>query len=67
VLKAGVASSADIAASLGHRQLSGNIRKALPSMVTAGLLEYTIPDKPRSSKQKYRLTERGRKILEDIQ
>jgi DNA-binding PadR family transcriptional regulator len=23
----------------------------------------TIPDKPRSSKQKYRLTEKGRKLL----
>jgi len=25
----------------------------------AGLIEMTIPDKPRSSKQKYRLTEKG--------
>ena len=27
------------------------------------LLEMTIPDKPRSSKQKYRLTEKGRIVL----
>jgi ATP-dependent DNA helicase RecG len=27
--------------------------------------EYTIPDKPRSSKQKYRLTEKGRKVLHE--
>jgi ATP-dependent DNA helicase RecG len=26
----------------------------------AGLIEMTIPDKPRSSKQRYRLTEKGR-------
>jgi len=33
--------------------------------VKLGLIEMTIPDKPRSSKQKYRLTEKGRKILKE--
>lgn len=26
----------------------------------------TIPDKPRSSKQRYRLTNKGRKLLEEL-
>lgn len=33
----------------------------------AGLIEMTIPDKPRSSKQKYRLTEKGKKFLNEGQ
>ena len=33
----------------------------------AELIEYTIPDKPRSSKQKYRLTDRGKKWIEQNQ
>ncbi len=33
----------------------------------AELLEMTIPDKPRSSKQKYRLTDTGKQLLESMQ
>ena len=32
-------------------------------LLDAGLLEMTIPDKPRSSRQRYRTTEAGRRIL----
>ncbi|WP_049824431.1 Fic family protein [Desulfurivibrio alkaliphilus] len=31
--------------------------------IKLGLIEMTIPDKPTSSKQKYRLTEKGRQLL----
>ncbi|ANT63918.1 hypothetical protein Ptc2401_00103 [Prosthecochloris sp. CIB 2401] len=58
-------SSAEIAEALGHKSLSGNVRKALSGLREAGLLEYTIPDKPKSRLQKYRLTEKGRNALED--
>lgn len=34
-------------------------------LLKAGLLEMTIPDKPRSSKQQYRITEAGRRTLQD--
>ena len=37
--------------------------QVLNPLITAGLIEMTIPDKPRSSKQKYRITENGRTWL----
>jgi len=36
----------------------------LKPLLEAGLVEMTIPDKPTSSKQKYRLTIKGRQLLE---
>jgi len=38
----------------------------LKPLLDNGLLEMTIPEKPRSSKQKYRLTQKGAAFLERI-
>jgi ATP-dependent DNA helicase RecG len=38
----------------------------LTPALDTGLVEMTIPDKPRSSKQKYRLTEKGRRLLSQV-
>ena len=37
----------------------------LQSAIAMGVIEMTIPDKPRSSKQQYRRTELGRRVLEN--
>ena len=42
--------------------LYNDLQKALD----LNLLEMTIPDKPNSSKQKYRLTEKGRIVKESL-
>jgi hypothetical protein len=38
--------------------------QVLKPLVEAGLIEMTIPEKPRSSKQEYRLTNKGRKVVQ---
>jgi ATP-dependent DNA helicase RecG len=38
--------------------------QVLKPLLNEGLLNMTIPDKPTSSKQEYRLTEKGRAVLE---
>ena len=39
-------------------------KEYLSVLLDSGLLEMAIPDKPRSSKQRYRLTQKGRALLE---
>ena len=40
--------------------------QVLKPLLDAGWLEMTIPDKPTSSKQKYRLTDKGRQLRAEL-
>jgi predicted HTH transcriptional regulator len=55
-----------IAPLLGHKTVSGELHKQVRRLVDAGYIEPTIPDKPTSSKQRYRLTAKGRQLLEKL-
>lgn len=57
----------ELQAALGLKH-ENHFREAyLVPALDAGLVEMTIPDKPRSSKQKYRLTQDGRALVEGLQ
>jgi len=42
-------------------------REYLQPALAAGLIQMTIPDKPTSSRQKYRLTEKGQIVLDELE
>ncbi len=50
---------------LGLKHRDSFVDSYLKPALKSGLIEMTIPDKPRSSKQKYRLTEKGKRFLEE--
>jgi len=45
--------------SIGQTNRTRFRNQFIKPLIKIGLLEYTIPDKPQSSKQKYRVTEKG--------
>lgn len=44
---------------LGHKSISGQLKVVLNKLQEDQLIEWTIPNKPKSSKQQYKLTKRG--------
>ncbi len=53
----------DLAAALGVSSRTGYFGRMLSELVEDGLIELTIPEKPNSRLQKYRLTEKGKAVL----
>lgn len=62
-LQAGAQSKAALSRALGQRSVSGPLNQVVRQLLAAGLIEYTLPDKPNSRLQKYRLTPAGQAHL----
>ena len=52
---------AEIAAVLGHKSITGALRQAITDLLALGLVEYTLPEKPNSRLQKYRVATRQKR------
>lgn len=53
-----------IAIALGHKSISGALKKTIAKLQKHRLIAWTIPDKPKSSKQQYKITARGITFLQ---
>jgi len=54
-LSEGALSKAEIADKIKLKSVTGYLNRTIRSMLTEGLIEYTIPEKPNSRLQKYKL------------
>ena len=56
-------SKAELAKTLGHSSISSKLNLRVNQLLDLGFIERTIPEKPNSRLQKYRLTAKGRSLL----
>ena len=66
-LVGGTKSRGELASVLGHKGVSGAVKKSVSSLLEQGLMAFTLPNKPQSRLQKYRLTDKGQAVLEGVQ
>jgi ATP-dependent DNA helicase RecG len=64
LLKPQAMGKSEISAHLGQKAVSGQLNKVIRELIDQGLIEYTLPDKPNSRLQKYRLTGMGKRAAE---
>lgn len=62
-LQAAPRSMSELADALGLRTRTGSLKRTVADLLAAGLIAYTLPDKPGSRLQKYRLTPEGAAAL----
>ena len=59
----GAVSAETLSAAVGHSSRTGYFKRWLKYLLTGGFLEMTVPDRPTSPAQKYRLTDQGRTAI----
>lgn len=60
------ATGRELLAASGYASRTGNFKRAIAKYLAMNLLERTVPNKPRSGRQQYRLTAAGRQLLADV-
>jgi hypothetical protein len=60
ILSDGEFSKNEISNKLGQKEISGRLNQIMRELLEKSLIEYTVPEKPNSRLQKYRLTELGK-------
>lgn len=64
LLLAGALSKAQLASRLGLPGASGALNRSVSRLLARGMIEFTLPEKPNSRLQQYRLTNKGRLYLD---
>jgi hypothetical protein len=64
LLSNGTLAKSALSAQLGQKNISGQLNKVIRQLLADELIEYTVPDKPNSRLQKYRITEKGKRWLQ---
>ena len=59
-------SAADLAEALGLQSKTGAFKRTLAELLENEYVAYTIPDKPSSRLQKYRLTQKGLEYIDTL-
>jgi predicted HTH transcriptional regulator len=60
-------SAAELSVILGLQSKTGAFKRTLQELVENGMVEFTIPDKPNSRLQQYRLTGQGHALLAELE
>ena len=55
----------ELVTALGLKSKTGSLKRTVNELLADEFIEYTIPDKPSSRLQQYRLTDKGRQTLGD--
>lgn len=56
----------ELSRNLGQRAISEPLNKVVRTLLADQMIEYTLPDKPNSRLQKYRLTHKGKTALTSL-
>lgn len=57
-------STKELSMALGQKEISGQLYSIVNKLKENGLIGWTIPNKPKSSKQQYRITQKGLAFLD---